>query len=109
LAALIGPDGAAREASSRSRAACLAFAPRGRGLLAQRTGSPAGQGHIGPGQRVFPRPEDGVQQPECLDPLVVCEGARYLAPEHLFQDVEYSLDLGDVEARLEAVRRDLLG
>ena len=32
-----------------------------------------------------------------------------MAPEHLLQDVECSLDLGDVEARLEAVRRDLLG
>jgi hypothetical protein len=32
-----------------------------------------------------------------------------VAPEHLFQDVECSLDLGDAETRLEAVRRDLLG
>jgi hypothetical protein len=37
-----------------------------------------------------------------LDPLVVGEGAGYVAPEHLFQDVECSLDLGDVETRLEA-------
>ena len=32
-----------------------------------------------------------------------------MTPEHLLQNVERPLDLGDVEARLEAVRRDLPG
>ncbi len=50
-----------------------------------------------------------MHQPERLDPLVVGEAADYVAPEHLLQNVECSLDLGDAEARLEAVRRDLPG
>ena len=90
------------------RAARRAAAARLRRLLVQRTASPAGPVHVGPGQGVFARPEDGIHKPQCLDPLIAGEGAGYMAPEHLRQDVECFLDLGNVAPGLEAVRRGLL-
>src|SRR6516164_11146422 len=69
----------------------------------------SGQGHVGPGHRILARSGDGGQQPERLDHWLAREGAGQLAPEHLGQDGEASLDLGQVDARGVTVRRDLLG
>jgi hypothetical protein len=65
------------------------------------------QGHVGSGLRILPRPDDGVHEPECLNPLLAGEGADHMAPEHLRQDVECFLRLGEVDARGETVGRDL--
>src|SRR5208337_184765 len=70
---------------------------------------PASQGHVRADQRVLPRAEDGVHQPERLDPLLVGQGAGHLVPEHLLQHVKCPPGLGDVQAGPEAVRRDLPG
>ena len=67
-----------------------------------------GQGHVGPGHRILARPGDSGQQPERLDQLLARQGTGQLAPEHLGQDGEGSLDLGQVNARGVTVRRDLL-
>ena len=102
----IRPDGAVRAASSPGRVAT----PLGhRGLPAQRTAALARQDHVGSRHRVPARPEDGAHQPLRLDPLVAREGVDDMAPEHLLQDAEFSLDLGNVETGRETVRRDLAG
>ena len=67
-----------------------------------------GQGHVGPGHRILARPGDGGQQPERLDQLLARQGVGQLAPEHLGQDDEGTLDRGQVNARGVRVRRDLL-
>ena len=83
--------------------------PVRRGLLALRTAFPAGQGHVGPDQRVLPCAEDGVHQPERLDPLLAGQGAGHLVPKHLLQDVECPPGLGNIQAGPEAVGRHLPG
>ena len=67
-----------------------------------------GQGHVDPGRRVLARSGDLGQQSERLDQLLARQGAGQLAPEHLGQDGEGSLDLGQGNARSVRVRCDLL-
>lgn len=100
-----GPDGTVREASRPSR---IATAARRCGLLAERTAALAGQGHVGSRRRVSARPEGGAHQPLRLDLLVAGQGVGDQAPEHLLQDAEFFLDLGNIETGHETVRRDLL-
>ena len=64
------------------------------------------QGHVGPGLRILPRPDDGVHEPKRLNPLFAGEGTDHMAPERLRQDVECFLRLGEVNARGETVGRD---
>ena len=103
------PDGGAREAVRPGRGGRLGCPPARRRLLARRAAFPAGQGHVGPDQRVLPCAEDGVHQPERLDPLLAGQGAGHLVPEHLLQDVECPPGLGNIQAGPETVRRDLPG
>ena len=103
------PDGGAREAVRPGRGGRLGWPPARRRLLAQRAAFSAGQGHIGPDQRVLPCAEDGVHLPERLDPLLAGQGAGHLVPEHLLQDVECPPGLGNIQAGPETVRRDLPG
>ncbi len=110
----LGPDGGAREAvrtgpGNRLTGSRLSCPPVRRRLLALRTAFPAGQGHVGPDQRVLPCAEDGMHQPERLDPLLAGQGAGHLVPKHLLQDVECPPGLGNVQAGLVTVRRDLPG
>jgi hypothetical protein len=98
----VGLDGASREVPGP--AACGSWFIRWLFVVAV-TGS---QGHVGPGYRILARPGDGGQQPERPDQLLARQGVGQLAPEHLGQDGEGSLDLGQVDARGVTVRRDLL-
>ena len=50
-----------------------------------------------------------MHQPERLDPLLPGQGAGHLVPEHLLQHVKRPPGLGDVQAGLETIRRDLPG
>src|SRR5208283_3837382 len=68
----------------------------------------AGERHVGPGKSVPARPQDRVHELERLYPLVACQAGGHLAPEHLLQDVELSLNLANVEAGREAVRSQLV-
>ncbi len=99
-----GPDGTVRKASPNR----IATAARRRGLLAQRTAALAGQGHVGSRRRVSARPEGGAHQPLRLDLLVAGQGVGDQASEHLLQDAEFFLDLGNIESGHETVRGDLL-
>ena len=109
----LGPDGGGREAVRTCRGGRpgrrLACPRARRRLLTQRTAFPAGQCHVRPDQRVLPGAEDGVHQPERLDPLLAGQGAGHLVPEHLLQDVECPPGLGNVQASPETVRRHLPG
>ena len=102
LADDVGLDGASRAVSGPG--ACGGWFIRWLFAVA----ATGGQGHIGPCHRILARPGDGGQQPERLDQLLARQGIGQLAPEHLGQDGEGSLDLGQVNARGVRVRRDLL-
>ncbi len=68
-----------------------------------------GQGDVGPGQRILTGPEDRVHEPERLELLVARQCSGQMTPEHVLQDHEGGLDVGQVDAGPEAVHRELLG
>ena len=86
--------------------ACGGWLPGG--LLTLPVAAAGGQSQVGPGHRILARADDGVQQPELMHQLLAGQGAFQMAPQHLRQDVECSLSLGQVNARGVTVRRDLL-
>lgn len=78
------------------------------GPLCRRNAPATGQRRVSAGQRVAACGENAVH-PQAFDQLLAGQGVGHVTPEHLFEDAEGALDLGEVEAGHETMRRDLLG